>query len=360
MTIEFPQATAGSIGLGPYGDVIEHSGPPEVILAPDYFRPFFATDARSVLVTILPNHYNFVPNPAFRVDTTGWEITGLTTALDADSWVGQSLKCTGTGTLRYRQAADQFIYVGNLNGTTQDQFDHRRGGAEYTYSVYAKGAGRIRLSMDAYFPEDLEDLTSGPEFQNLTTVADPTTEPSGDPAVIGPEGRVWALIDPAPAAAPYYEDLGRPPAFESINGVWTEVEDDGEWHRYSVKTRATVPEGNGQVSFLGARWIDGLIEIADATDLKISAVMLDSAEYPECAYFDGGITEDPNLDDFLWEDGADSSVSLYYFDRLVRTQWLCQYLPQVIPVSRPYQVFFGSYWRPFVPDTGETIMMARP
>lgn len=350
----------GAIGLGPYADSAEYTGPPEVILQPDYFRPFFATDARSVLVTLLPNHYNFVPNPAFRVDTTGWEITGLSTALDADSWVGQSLKCNGSGTLRYRAAADQFIYVGNLPGTTEEQFDYRRGGGEYTYSVYAKGAGKIRLNMDAYFPEDLEDLTSGPEYQNLPFVSDPTTEPVGYAAVVGPEGRVWKAIDPEPSAAPFYEDLGRPPAFESISSVQTVVENDGEWHRYVLRTRARVPEGNGQVTFIGARWIDGLIEIEDAQDLLISAVMLDSTEYPECAYFDGGMTEEAHLDDFLWEDNPDSSVSLYYYDRLIRTKWLCRYLPQVIPAGRPYQIFFGSYWRPFVCDTGETMMMSRP
>jgi len=454
VTVEFPTASTGAIGLGPYGDEAEHSGPPEVILAPDFFRPFFATDARSMLITILPNHYNFIPNPAFRVDASGWEISGigpsptayswtfdrgsgsvnaarlnaivngtadaainpdpsvapakqdgqlvlvggaseswlvvdsgstLTTAdavsvgldidasvpgyrpwdagsdaLSSDSWVGQSIQCYGTGSLRYRSDPTSYVYVGNPAGITGDQWDYRRGGPEYTYSVYAKGSGKVRLSMHAYYPSDIENPTSGPEYQNLVTHDDPTTLAAGDPAILDREGRVWVLIEPTPASAPFYEDIGRPPAFDNVRGPWTSIENDGQWHRTVVKTRARVPEGNGQINFLGCSWIDTMIEVEDASNLLISSAMLDSTEYPEAAFFDGGITEDQNLDDFLWEGVADDSVSLYYFDRLVRTQWLYERLPQVVPAGRPYQIFFGSYWRPFVGETGETIMMDLP
>ena len=115
-----------------------------------------------------------------------------------------------------------------------------------------------------------------------------------------------------------------------------------------------------RISFVGARWLDTQIEIRSAKDLRISAVMLDSTEYPECPYFDGGMTEDVNVDDFLWEGEEDSSVSYYYFDRVVRTKWLCQRMGTVVPVSRPFQIFFGSYWRPFVCSTGKTIIMPVP
>jgi hypothetical protein len=447
-------ASTGPYALGPYGDEAEHTGPPQVITLPDVFRPFFATDARSVMVTLLPQHYNFIPNPAFRTDASGWEFSGslnpganahswtfvgttsastnygrlsairngttaavepdpaasppkqdgqivyisdtevwlvvdsgstltvadaasvglpisldtdgfrLWTAQDSldsdDSWVGQSLLCSGEGSLRYRSAADQFVYVGPLNGTEENQWDPRRGGSEYTFSAYFKGAGEVRLRMDAYYPEDFTDLTSGPEYQSLTMAEDPTVEAAGDPAILGPEGRVWTLIDPTPAAAPYYEDIGRPPAFEDVIGGWQQIEDDGEWHRISLKTRARVEPGEGLISFVGARWIDTRIEIRSAKDLRVSAVMLDSTEYPECAYFDGGMTEDVDVDDFLWEDEADASVSYYYFDRVVRTKWLCQRMSSVVPVARPFQIFFGSYWRPFVCKTGETIVMEIP
>ena len=443
-------ASTGPFSLGPYGDVAEHTGPPKIIVLPDIFRPFFATDARSVMVTLLPQHYNFIPNPAFRTDASGWEFSGdinpgansyswtfvsstgatnyenlsatidgssdadVTTsepqdgqivhisgganvwlvvdsgstltvedaahvglplsqnregfrvwavqdALDPDdSWVGQSVLCNGEGSMRYREAADRFVYVGPLLGTEDNQYDPRRGGSEYTLNVYAKGSGQVRLRMDAYYPEDFIDLSSGPEYQNLTTVSDPTTEPAGDPAVLGPDGRVWTLIDPLPDVAPYYEEIGRPPAFENVVGGWKQIDDDGEWHRVSVKTRARVEDGAGRISFVGARWLDTHIEIRSAKDLRISAVMLDSTEYPECAYFDGGMTEDVNVDDFLWEGEEDSSVSYYYFDRVVRTKWLCQRMGTVVPVSRPFQIFFGSYWRPFVCSTGKTIIMPVP
>jgi hypothetical protein len=288
-----------------------------------------------------------------------WEMPATFT-LSPDSWVGQSVQCTGTGNLRYRAGTDRFVYVGNPDGLSIEQMDYRRSGAEWTFSTYAKGSGKVRLRMDAYFAEESETQPGPPEYQNLPVIADPVTEPAGFNAILGPEGHVWLPIDPEPSVSPFYEDSGSPPAFENVEGEWHSIEDDGEWHRVVIRTRARVPEGNNQISFLGAQWIDTLIEVEDAGDLFISSVMLDSAEYPDAAFFDGGITEESSLDDFLWEGEANNSASLYYFDRLVRTKWLCTRLPQVVPAGRPYQIFFGSYWRPFVCETGETVMMTLP
>lgn len=357
-----PKAGAAPIGLGPYGDETEHVGEPEVIVFTPPFRPFFDTDARSVMITLLPQHYNLVPNPAFRVDAAGWENSGVTTSLDpADSWVGKSLVCNGTGMLRYREGAGKFIYVGPMRSANENQWDFRRGNAEATYSVYVKGEGEVRLTMDAYYPTDHLDLTSGPEYQNLSSSSSPSTEPAGESAIIEQStGRVWKAISPTPSVAPFYEDIGRGPVLATASGEWTAVENDGKWHRIIVKTNARVQENEGQISFVGARWIDGKIEIRNANNLKVSAVMLDPVEYPTCDYFDGGMTEDPFLDDFLWEDVANASVSYYYFDRVIRARWLYERMGFVIPVNRPFQIFFGSYWRPYVGSTGETKMMAVP
>ena len=69
--------STGAIGLAPYGDEAEHTGPPSVVVYTPPFRRFFATDARSVLITLLPQHYNLIPNPAFRT-LSGWTSTGIT------------------------------------------------------------------------------------------------------------------------------------------------------------------------------------------------------------------------------------------------------------------------------------------
>lgn len=357
-----PKAGAAPIGLGPFGDETEHVGEPEVIVFTPPFRPFFDTDARSVMITLLPQHYNLIPNPAFRVNTTGWEITGVSTSLDAaDSWVGQSLVCTGTGLLRYREGAGKFVYVGPMRNSNENQWDFRRGGAEATFSVYVKGVGDVRLTMNAYYPTDHLDLSTGPEYQNLSTVASPATQPSGQSAVIDQStGRVWKAITPTPTVAPFYEDIGRGPVLATVPGEWTTIEDDGKWHRISIQTNARVPENEGQISFVGARWIDTQIEIRNANGLKVSATMLDPTEYPMCDYFDGGMTEHLLLDDFLWEGVANASVSYYYFDRVIRAKWLYERMGFVAPVNRPFQIFFGSYWRPYVGATGETKMMEVP
>ena len=437
-------ASTGAIGLAPYGDLTEHSGPPEIIVIPDTYRKFLATDARSVLITLFPQHYNFIPNPAFRNDATGWEINAVpaadayswtfasgtdaenVTLLDSiinatssavdpdpstvdafqndqlvyisgadvwlvidngagvfltvadaasvglgitgdvfgyriwdpatdtlfpdDAWVGQSVRLDGDASLRYREGAGKFVYVGpRVIANEPEFFDPGRGSAEWTFSIYARGSGRIKLSMDAYAAEDRQDVTSGPQYQDLTTVPDPFTEPAGDPAILGPEGDVWILIDPLPSEEPFYQSLDRPPNFARVEEEWQDVEDDGRWHRFTATTTARVREGLGRVSFSGVWWIDVQIEVENADGLLLSAAMLDPTEYPECQYFDGDMVEELELDDFIWEGDANNSVSKYYFDRMLRTQWLWERMGFVVPAGRPFQIFFGAYDRPYVP-----------
>lgn len=619
-------ASKGAIGLAPYGDQTEHTGPPEVIVIPDTYRPFFATDARSVLITLFPQHYNFIPNPAFRVDTAGWEIsaqpaanayswtfatdadntitvgrlnailagssdpavapnpgdvyaeaayvpadlegqrvwvsdvdvwlvleeTSTLTVADAaavgldlsadvsgyrlwdpstdavvpdDAWVGQSLRFNQSGSMRYREDTNKFVYVGPRGDAGTPYEMGRSGSGEWTFSTYVKGSGRVRLRLDGYLPESWETTPSTPEYQNLPTVADPTVEPIGDPFVLGPEGDVWqlldppyyttlgailesavdpsttdlstvmpplaqspdgslweynsgatetpyytewgvpttldviqdpltepagdkyikaagdggnvvwTLIDPTPGAAPYYErvavvpladpetarpvfseylmysgdlwglispmpsaapfyellgtpavssdiaveppgstyiidaagvvavldgppyyeSLDRGPAAASVTGDWIDVENDGEWHRVVVTSDVRAEEKFGVVdtpsAFTACWWLDAQIEWDNAENLHVSAVMLDPHEYPECAYFDGDMTEDPLLNDFLWSGDANASISEYYFDRQIRTRWLYERMGFVVPAGRPFQIFFGSYDRPYIPPS---------
>ena len=451
-------ATTGAIGLAPYGDEAEHTGPPEVIVYTPPFRPFFATDARSVMITLLPQHYNLIPNPAFRTNAAGWVTTGIepapasfswrvantsaqagltaitakttSTVVDpdpltaaayvngqavkvvdtlasnktvawlkidnaatltvaqaaavgvtigapvpkyrvydlltdspqdaADTWVGKSLIANGTGMLRYREGTDKFVYTGPLKETMGNQWDPKRGGAEYTLSVYVKGAGDVKLTMDAYNPIDRNDLNSGPEYQNLIKTATPATYAKGQAAIQdSTTGLVWtAITDPAvPTVAPFYQSIDRGPALGTVSTEWTTLDETDDWQRVVLKTRARVYENTGQVDFMGARWVDTKIEVRNAKSLRISAVMLDPSEYPVAQYFDGEMTESLNLDDFLWEGTVNNSVSYYYYDRVIRAKWLYERMGYVVPAGRPYQIFFGSYWRPYVGSSGETIVM---
>ena len=79
-------AVIPAFGSGPFADRTEVSGPPTVVTVPDVYRRFFATDARSVMVTLRPNHLNFIKNPSCRVDATGWDITTPTSVLSQAAW----------------------------------------------------------------------------------------------------------------------------------------------------------------------------------------------------------------------------------------------------------------------------------
>jgi hypothetical protein len=87
--------------------------------------------------------------------------------------------------------------------------------------------------------------------------------------------------------------------------------------------------------------------------------MLDPTENPYAQYFDGSMTEDPAVDDFIWsKTQADYTtplenqcVSYYYYDRKARTRWLYENLKYVVPVDRPYQIFYGAYDRPYFPPS---------
>ena len=73
-----------TFGSAPYGDQQEVTGPPafESVLEPP--REFLGTDARTVMIVLHPNHYNFIKNPSFRQDASGWEAE--TKVLDTAIW----------------------------------------------------------------------------------------------------------------------------------------------------------------------------------------------------------------------------------------------------------------------------------
>lgn len=218
----------GPFGGSPYGDRAEVSGPPTLEVLPDEYREFFATDARSVLVVLYPNHINCILNPSFRESITGWEISGFdSTELDADdSWVGQSLKTNGTGTLRFRDMdADSnsaFIYTG-----IPASYDYRldgnfpgRVGSQYAFSAYFKGEGRVRLVMEGYEGTEANIYKSPPNYQGLATVADPAAAPYGDEYLLDSDGQMWKRSDP-----PFYNDLGVTPV--STTSPLTLVPEEG-------------------------------------------------------------------------------------------------------------------------------------
>ena len=170
-------------------------------------------------------------------------------------------------------------------------------------------------------------------------------------------GQVWQLRPP-----PYYvADNDGTGAMQIVEGPWHEFNED-EWVRLTTHTSAR-EEGDGRVSFLGAYWIDARVEIENMAGIRVSAVMLDPTEEPIAAYFDGSMTEDASTDDFMWSAKnpttgavlANNCVSYYYYDRAVRVRWLEENLRYVVPVDRPYQIFFGAYDFPHIP----VVMRAR-
>lgn len=435
----------------PYGDAMEVSGPPEFVSFPLPFRPFFFTDARSVLVVLAPRNVNMIHNPSFRNGLSGWSASGLATALDdEDSWVGQSVSATGTGTLRPVRDG-HYVYVGpervEGTGTTArlSAAEHRSSEDGWMLSAFFKGTGRYRLSMRAYSVDTGlgEDAPlSPPANLSAPQVDDPGSAPynAAEPVVVDNTGIVWRLreppfytsvgrcpriadpgsltapmpdryvldtatvpglwaaITPVPGAGPYYERLGAtqtvdvdaagdpallPPtnqnylrstsgdpsltdlvwikdpgpwyvstgsglAIATVAGPWVDADPD-EWTRAFLRTGTLFGAGEG---FNYAWWIDARIEVEDASDLKVSSVMLGRHERDTPPYFDGGMTEATGRDDFIWRDPGrpNASPSEYYPDRAVRTRWLYEYLPLLVPVKRPVQIYYGDYSRPYVPD----------
>jgi hypothetical protein len=390
-----------------------------------------------------------------------------------DSWVGQSLQVTGTGTVRYRaediDGNPAFVYVGPTQDLDQqDWYEPGRSAAGWTFSAFTKGAGRVstgitdppamvRLIMQAYHAEDPTAAFSPPANQNLPDMPVGEGANAPDPKVIGPNGNVWVRKDesfyeplgfipvsevdpllilstgplhpegiepylmynnkvyvlktpmvevagytyywsgfsptvvtedprdmtPGPSyvlvsipgdhrdgqvwkklPGPYYEDTTEKPYFAEAAGEWTELVDQG-WERHMIRTAAWTPEDEGRINFSGCFWIDARLEFMNCKDVLISAFMLDPNENTVAEYFDGSMTEDPALDDFIWsktftEDGdyvtpkANECVSYYYYDRRARVRWLQENLRYVVPVDRPYQIFFGALDRPHIPETLST------
>jgi hypothetical protein len=449
----------------PYGDALEVSGPPTFEFIPDTQQPFLKTDARAIMILVYPHHYNFIPNPAFRTDTSGWAITGSAVLDESDMWVGQSLTVNGDAMLRYQDTDMDghlaYVYVGPSRDIHDPEwvYEPAAGSAAWTFSAFFKGTGRVRLVMDAYRRTDFSTAKSGPEFHGLTTISDPTTAPydatkeavldndgqvwllreapyyeslgrphveaspatmtnQPDQYVLSSTGHLWSAITPKPSSAPLYADLGAttlivddpsitdddpevmPPgaqyikiqsadtardgyvwsripgsyyeptgntaAFAQVVGEWIDINADTWDRRYiQTDTRWFVDEesgvepalegGGGGQNFYLVDWIDARIEIEDATNLMVSAVMLDPTEWPIASYFDGAMTEDPHLDDFLWSGAVNDSVSFYYYDRISRARWLAENLRYLIPVNRTFHIYFGSYDLPYVAPVTTTL-----
>jgi hypothetical protein len=207
-------AAQGNYGSSPYGDQQEVTGPPKPIIDIDFSTEFRFTDARSVMVILHPHHWNFIKNPACRNDTAGWVFRDTVPTLDQDdSWVGQSLVMEGplddtisfSDTDKDGNAAP--VYVGPLyTDNEKNWYEHGRGSPEWTFSVYAKGKGSVRLSMYAY-TMDGNDPMSPPTGTGAPSSDDPANEPysASTPYLVGPDGNLWEA-----ATAPFYRSIGRP------------------------------------------------------------------------------------------------------------------------------------------------------
>lgn len=330
---DWPRAvTAGPIGLAPYGDSPEANPEPVVVFSPDRYRPFWATDARSVMIVLTPNHYNYIPNPAIRVDDHGWLHTGFDSyELLPDSWVGQSIHVTGEGTLSYSMSSvgapydaaftaefgltgsgdpARFVYVGPTRNPDQMEWAETGvGGGQYTFSIYAKGSGYLQLVMTAY------------------AVVDPSI--------------IESAMNPVPlaqAASPFL------------------TVSDSDWTRFWVKTTALLTDVSDQVNnFAGAYWVDCQVVVTGpASDVQLSAFMLDSHEDTVAEYFDGSLDETGDVDDYLWLIDSDNSISVYYYDRIVRTRWLHTYLFTAVPAGMPVQMFFHDLDHAYIPSLNNT------
>jgi hypothetical protein len=212
-----------------------------------------------------------------------------------------------------------------------------------------------------------------PYYELLATPSvhiDIETDPSDDPDRIPPdEGKPYLLVENvdniskdgwvwALDSTGYYEPTGQSPWFARVRSAWLQV-DRLDWGRITLQTAARMmAEGSPsasvsedeQISFLGAYWIDALIEVEEAGEgFRIASLMLDPNEHPVAEYFDGDMAEDPRVDDYIWEGAPNESVSNYYYDRRIRTRWLWENLKWVVPVGRPYQLFYRVMSEAYVP-----------
>lgn len=204
-------------GGAPYADGAEITGPPDPIVVTDEPAEFLGTDARSILIEMYPNHWNFIPNPSCRVDDSGWEVDGVVHTLNPDiSWLGRSIAIPqGTASVRYRDldsnSDPQYVYVGpsaaieGPEGWTE-AFRGGRGSSQWRFSTYLRGTGRVRLTMTAYSSSNPATYKAPPPGASAPIVADPDTIAFDEnvPEVIdSATGRLWNQIPPA-----YYRKIG--------------------------------------------------------------------------------------------------------------------------------------------------------
>ena len=189
-----------------------------------------------------------------------------------------------------------------------DWYSPKRSGAEYTFSVYAKGVDtRIQLQLDGYRPKDWDDISQGMEDQPH-----------------------------AQAISPYI------------------TVSDEDWERYYVKTSSRMADiSGGTTDFVGCWWIvpriitveEDMFDV-DQPHVQLSSFMIDPTEGPVCDFFDGDMHE-PGQDDFIWiydkPPGTPNRTALfsaYYYERQSRCHWMHKHLYEAVPVNRPVHIYY--------------------
>lgn len=132
-----------------------------------------------------------------------------------------------------------------------------------------------------------------------------------------------------------------------IYGQWTTISND-DWERLYIQTGLRTSDVE-RANFQNCHWVDARVEVRFAKNLRISALQLDPTEYPIAPYFDGDMTEEPEVDDFVWSGDANNSVSEYYRQRRARTEWAWRSMGYMAPVARPVQMYYLDYSRPYIP-----------
>jgi hypothetical protein len=195
--------------------------------------------------------------------------------------------------------------------------------------------------------DDLTDRTQLPEGRLPPTTGDVVrrTGAEGD-------GSIWIVKGP-----PWYTDTDRiGVGLASVSTQWITLRDPERWERHSVITNTvTYPDGE-RTSFAGCYWIDAIIEVESdgPDDLLVSSVQLDPNETVEAQYFDGDMAEESGRNDYLWLGAANDSPSLYYYDQEIRTKWIQENLRYLVPINRPYQIFYESTYKAYVPESNVT------